>query len=140
MSAADAAIQNIKTAIQEERNIRVLADNGGDITGTAFSDRELAKEEPGSKGDKEDVLITVTRVASDLSTGGKSMGLDKQAKPALLITESRTMRIRAKYQGVATIATSMLRSILLASISRRRSLSGSSIGRHSPLGPDMDIL
>jgi hypothetical protein len=139
--AADVAILNLQTALNSGKNVRILDKDGTDLTGKALSSGKPLQAEPGTKEAQDDILIGITRRESDMTNRGKPEGVDETAKPAILVTESRTTRIRAKGVGVAAVATSMLRNVLQGSLTRRRSPSGSSMGRHSPTpGSGMNLM
>jgi len=76
--------------------------------------------------DPEAILIGVSRRATDLSSQGEPEGKNNQARAAILLTDNRDTRVKASYQGVAALATTMLKKILTGSLGRRRSSSAAS--------------
>jgi hypothetical protein len=68
-----------------------------------------------------EVIIGVARRESDLNreARGNRSGDHPGAKPAVLVTEDRAMRLKAATVGVAAVATSMIKKVLIAP--RRRS-------------------
>jgi len=124
--AAQAAIENIKAAIDEHKNVRVLTPDGQDVTSQTILTGKAPASDPNENQDPEAVLIGVSRRATDLSSQGEPEGSNSQAKPAILLTEDRTIRVKASSQGVAALATSVLKNLLTGSLRRRRSSSAAS--------------
>jgi hypothetical protein len=130
--AAQAAIESIKTAIDEHKNIQVLTPDGENVTSSTFLSGKAPATDPNDGQDPEAVLIGVSRRATDLSSQGEAEGSSSEARPAILLTEDRSIRVKARYEGVASLATSMLKKLLTGSLVRRRSLSvASSTSCHS---------
>jgi|SRR6266480_1029494 len=124
--AAQAAIKNIKAAIDEHKNVQILTPDGKDITSQTILTGKAPASDPNDNQDPEAVLIGVSRRATDLSSQGEPEGSNSQARPAILLTEDRTIRFKASCQGVAALATSVLKNLLTGSLRRRRSSSAAS--------------
>ena len=124
--AAQAAIESIKAAIDEKKNIQVLTADGEDITSPNLLAGNAPTSNPNDNQDSEEVLIGVSRRATDLSSQGETEGSSSQVRPAILLTEDRSIRVKASYQGVAALATSVLKKLLTGSLRRRRSSSAAS--------------
>jgi len=130
--AAQAAIESIKAAIDECQNIQVLTPEGENVTSRTLLAGKVPASDPNDDQDPEEVLIGVSRRATDLSSQGEHEGNISQARPAILLTEDRSIRVKASLQGVAALATSMLRNLLTGSLGRKRSSSvASSTSCHS---------
>ncbi|TID14688.1 hypothetical protein E6O75_ATG08834 [Venturia nashicola] len=130
--AARQALKSVKKAYVGHSDIRILTVKGEDITR-----QHLASGKPTSSGcsspleafdnpeEKTEDLIGVTRRASDLNSFAKPKEATDQIRPAILLTEDRSTRVRARSDKVASLAPSVLRRILsTASRVRSRALSG----------------
>jgi len=124
--AAQIAIQTIKTAINEHKGVQVLTQDGEDITSSALLAGKLPVSDTNDNQDPEAILIGVSRRATDLSSQGEPEGKNNQARAAILLTDNRATRVKASYQGVAALATTMLKKVLTGSLGRRRSSSAAS--------------
>jgi hypothetical protein len=132
-AAAQQALKSVKSAYTRHSNIRILTASGEDIT-----KRHLASEMPNtpvctspvelaiSSDEKQDDLIGVTRRVTDLNSYDKPNDATEDTRSAVLITEDRPTRVRAKTGKVASLAPSMLRRILSTARSRMRSPSQAS--------------
>lgn len=85
----------------------VLTGTGDNITAALFEDASVSSTDQGK--DHEDIILQVARSQSDLNRRA-----DKDAKPAIIITDDRMLRLKAKAQGIAAVATSFVSSILSA--------------------------
>lgn len=136
--AAQAAIESIRTAVGQGKEIQVLNPEGRDITSTGVLDGKVSSTHDDNQQDAEEIVIGISRQASDLSSRGQPVEPDGTAKPAILVTEDRSTRLKAKDQGVATLSISMVRRVLEAFVRRRSSSAASSI-RHSGIFTPTDI-
>lgn len=128
--AAHQALRSVQSAYTQQSKIRILTASGEDIT-----KRHLASERPKtpvcsspvdpttSSEDIQDDLIGVTRRATDLNSYEKPSDATEETRSAILLTDDRLTRVRAKTGMVASLAPSMLRRILSTARSRMRSVS-----------------
>ncbi|KAK5256285.1 hypothetical protein LTR16_003603, partial [Cryomyces antarcticus] len=83
-----------------------------------YKERLSQDNTPGGPQNIDDVILRIARRESDLMRDEQRwperMNVG-DAKPAMLLTEDRNMRVKATAMGVAAMATSMLRSVLTAS-------------------------
>ncbi|TKA59490.1 hypothetical protein B0A49_12267 [Cryomyces minteri] len=117
--AAKDALNTLNTVISNGKNVRVVTAEGTDVTGQVFYKEHLSQyNTPGGPQNTDDVILRTARRESDLIRDGQRWPERTNvggAKPAMLLTEDRNMRVKATTMGVASIATSMLRSVLTAS-------------------------
>ena len=68
-----------------------------------------------------EVIVGVARIESDLNREARRnrSGVHSGAKPAVLVTEDRTMRLKAATVGVAAVATPIIKKVLI--VLRRKS-------------------
>jgi len=129
--AARTAIETIKAALDQQKDIRILTAGGQDVTEKALSADRLPFSEQGDPQDAEEIVLGVARRASDLSTNQRSEQPNGKAKPAILVTEQKSTRLKAGNQDIPTMSTSKMRTIIQALVGRRRSSSGGSSICHS---------
>ena len=60
------------------------------------------------------VIIGVAYRESDLNQKGNCLGDHLGAKPTVLITKDKVIRLKAATVGVTTVATSMIKKVLIA--------------------------
>jgi len=125
-TAAQEALDSVKTAYDRHNDVRILTASGDDIT-----KRHLSSEQSGTceshlenHDDPGENLIGVTRRATDLASYNKPKEATEEIRSAVLLTEDRPTRVRAAGSKVAALAPSMIRRILART--RMRSLSQSS--------------
>jgi len=136
--AARIAIESIKAALDERKDIRILNAGGEDVTQEALSSDRLPFSEQDNQQDTEEIVIGVARRASDLSNHQRSEQPNGIAKPAILVTEQKSTRLKAVSQDIATMSASRMRTIIQAFVGRRRSSSGgSSICHSGVITPDI---
>lgn len=117
---AQNAVWNLRQAIEQKRNVRVLTSSGDDVTtSNLFSflsdddNRSLHTE------DSAKVVLEISRRASDLSNR-INRRLDEEANPVIVLTENRSLEQRAAATGIAALSVGKVRQLLEALVSRRR--------------------
>jgi len=112
---AQDALQTVRKAILENKNVRIATEKGNDVTDLFISEK-MGSDDPEDLRRSEDSIISIVRRESDLNRqfSGKQMGNHSEARPAVLVTEDKAMRIKAATAGVAAIATSMIKKVLIA--------------------------
>jgi hypothetical protein len=130
--AALEAVKLVTMAISNHRPIvRIFNHKGDDVTKQAL-DKGPPSE---TSSDSDEILLKVTRRASDLSERKQESPAPK-SKAAVLLTDDRRTRAKAGHRGLASIATSTMR-YLMPDVNRKRSSSNGSARSHSPLGPEL---
>ena len=129
--SARKALDSIRAALDERKDIKILTPEGNDVTQKMLSVDNTAFSEEDRQRDAEEIVIGVARRASDLSSSQRAAQPNGTAKPAILITEQKSTRLKANYQDIAAMSTSRVRTILQAILRRRRSSSSASSICHS---------
>ena len=113
--AAQDALNSTRAAIIEEKKVRIATTTGSDIT-HQFVTKQMGDYVTEGGRNSVEVIIGVARRESDLNreARGNRSGDHPGAKPAVLVTEDRAMRLKAATVGVAAIATSMIKKVLIA--------------------------
>jgi hypothetical protein len=98
------ALQSVLTAILDDKTVRIE------------SEEVLSENISGAEQDYVKSIIGVARGQSDLNWKHSGSQLsNSEARPAVLVTEDKAMRIMAAKAGVAAIATSMVKKLLVPS-------------------------
>ena len=113
--AAQNALDSTRAAIIEEKKVRITTTTGSDIT-HQFMAKQMGDYLTEGGRNSVEVIIGVARRESDLNreAQGNRSGDHPGAKPAVLVTEDRAMRLKAATVGVAAVATSMIKKVLIA--------------------------
>ncbi|OCK77900.1 hypothetical protein K432DRAFT_406929 [Lepidopterella palustris CBS 459.81] len=104
---ANQALDSVRAAVMEKKKVRITTAKGNDVTRN-FIAEQIGGYISEDVNNSDDIIIGVARRESDLNRDAES-----EAKPAVLVTEDRAMRIKAAAVGVAAIATSMIRKVLI---------------------------
>jgi hypothetical protein len=110
---ANDALDAIRSAIKEHKNVQIVDTQGKDI-----DEQDVVLEQLGDDskmkidGNAEEIAIGITRQQTDrmLKEGGQNHRT--VAKPAVLLSEDRAMRHRARVAGVASVAASKIKQFL----------------------------
>lgn len=106
-------------AIDEGRRVTIKNSNGLNVTEKAFnSSAEQGHIAQGS--DLEEITIGLARRETDRDLEKGRVPFE-EARPAILITDDRKMRVKANGLKVAAIASSFLSKVIMGA--RRRSIS-----------------
>lgn len=132
------ALKQVKAAYGTTE-LKILDAMGSDITKAHFDGSKTAgppacddDSDMNNTNDQQQDLLGVTRSATELSLErhGVSIGSkDGNIRPAILLTEDKGTRIRAKGERLAALAPSVLRKYLENGVTRLRSLSRGSQGK-----------
>jgi hypothetical protein len=113
------AVRAIKDAVDQGRRVKIKSVDGLDVTDQAFT-------RPSNGGRRrtqdvvEDITIGIARRESDRSIESSEAPSEK-ARPAVIVTEDRQMRVKANGLRVAAMASSFLTKLITNA--RRRSIS-----------------
>jgi hypothetical protein len=109
------ALQSVRTAILDDKTVRIATDSGDDVT-QEFLSENMSGDEQENVRRSEESIIGVARRQSDLNRQPSgSQQSNSEARPAVLVTEDKAMRMKAATAGVAAIATSMMKKLLVPS-------------------------
>jgi hypothetical protein len=103
------ALQSVRTAILDDKTVRIATDSGDDVTQEFLSENMSGDEQENVRWSEESI-IGVARRQSDLN---RQPSGNSEARPAVLVTEDKAMRMKAATAGVAAIATSMVKKWLI---------------------------
>ena len=95
--------------------MRIATTTGSDIT-HQFVTKQMGDYVTEGGRNSVEVIVGVARIESDLNREARRnrSGVHSGAKPAVLVTEDRAMRLKAATAGVAAVATSMIKKVLIA--------------------------
>ncbi len=113
--AAQDALNSTRAAIIAEKKVRIATTTGSDVT-HQFAAKQMGDYVTEGGRNSVEAIIGVARRESDLNreAQGDHLGDHPGAKPAILVTEDRAMRLKAATVGVAAVSTSMIKKFLIA--------------------------
>jgi protein SMG6 len=143
---ADGALRAIKSAIDLGRDITIVTSKGNNVTrqGNFFKEQIESYDGEGQRN-LDEIIIQTTKQQAQLKRGihqsadGDARGGDGRAKPAVLVTEDRAMRVKASAYGVAAVAASMVRRVIVPP-RKRDSREDSGTGKSSPSATTTGII
>ena len=109
-AAARDALATIQASIIAKRDLRIVTAKGSDVTNSSGMYKEKLQEEVETSID--DVVIAITELQGNklqAELGGTNYG---SARPAVLVTDDRNMRVKAGAKHLFAISGSVLKSIL----------------------------
>ena len=112
------ALEAVKTMIDEGRRVIIKNVDGKNVTSEAFTNSNNQSQV--AQSELEDITIGLARRETDRDMNPSRAPSD-EARPAVLITEDRKMRVKANGLKVAAIASSFLSKVIVGA--RRRSIS-----------------
>jgi hypothetical protein len=123
---AQEALRNVRKALSMNMDVRILTTSGLDTTNEKLDSTDSLTLESALEGmdDPEENIVQVARQASGISVKGNPEDAMSQARPAVVLSENKSTRLRAARDKVAAIKPSMFQRILTAT-ARRRASSGS---------------
>lgn len=89
--------------------------------------------------DPEEIIVRVSRQASDLSGRGQPDEPDQKGKPAIVVSDLKSTRLKVSNQGIAALSVAVVKQLLEA-VRRRRSSSATSSQWHSGLMTPAEIV
>ena len=118
-SRARDALKAVKTSINEGRRVMIKNAKGVDVTSEAFVSSRTERHDA-QASDLEEITIGLARRETDRDLEQSRAPSDK-ARPAILVTEDRKMRVKANSLKVAAIASSFLSKVILGARTRSKS-------------------
>ncbi|KAF2763524.1 hypothetical protein EJ05DRAFT_42279 [Pseudovirgaria hyperparasitica] len=118
---AEQALTSINTALSQGKNLSIVDSQGNAITdpckavegGSSNATYEIPLEK------MDDVIIGITRRVSDMTLQEPGEGhIVPGAKPAVLIAENRQTRVKARKEGLTSVASAMIRKLLSSQVKR----------------------
>jgi predicted ribonuclease YlaK len=117
---ATRALATIKSAIEDKKDIAIVTSKGNVVTNQGlFYKEQLENYEAEGRRTLDDIIIDITRQQAELKRARRSSlesslehPINDEAKPAVLVTEDRAMRLKASAYGVAAVAASMVRRVI----------------------------
>ena len=114
------ALDAIKSAIEEKKDVAIVTSKGSIVTNQGlFYKEQLENYEVEGRRTLDDVIIDITKQQAELKRAKRSSleaslepPINDKAKPAVLLTEDRAMRVKASAHGVAAVAASMVRRVI----------------------------
>jgi hypothetical protein len=123
-SAAQKAIHQVNMAVSDNKDVvRIMNQSGADVSNQAVT--KGPSPEPSGPLIGEEILIGITRRASDLSEVAVECPPTK-AKPAVLLTDNKRTRVKAGREGVPSLGVDMIRKYVMRGVNRLRSASNAS--------------
>ncbi|KAL7274419.1 hypothetical protein RUND412_002677 [Rhizina undulata] len=102
------ALKVISSAVDEKRNLKVVTAKGNNVTTVGFYKEQLNNNGTEDHSNIDDVVIQVTKQQGE----AKIQLSGARGVPAVLITEDRNMRVKARARGVTAFSASRLRLLL----------------------------
>ncbi|KAG0126475.1 hypothetical protein HOY82DRAFT_491739 [Tuber indicum] len=109
--AAKAAMIAINEALTDKRDVKVVTAKGSNVTNIGFYKEQLDKPGDDEQRKIDDIIIETTKLQGEARR--KAIPGDYgDYEAAVLITEDRTMRVKANARGVTAISASALKKVL----------------------------